>query len=150
MRKTKTLVSILLVSLFFSSCSKTLEDRLIGSWQLTSAWRQQLFGRDYFQTGYESGIFTFMENGEATYISTSDTLKGYWHADRYNEEYYNNGTGQWESRSLKYLQINLVNFQQNKRLEWEFDDFNFKNDWEKIKAQQFSLSYDRIYEFERK
>jgi hypothetical protein len=150
MRKTKTLVSILLVSLFFSSCSKTLEDRLIGSWQLNSAWRQQLFGRDYFQTGYESGIFTFMENGEATYISTSDTLNGYWHTDRYNEDYYNNSNGQWESRSLKYLQINLVNFQQNKRLEWEFDDFNFKNGWEKIKVQQFSLSYDRIYEFERR
>src|SRR5690606_549911 len=54
--------------------------------------------------------------------------------------YYNSVTDQWESRQMRRLRISLVNFQQNRRLEWEFDDFSFKNDWEKIKAEQYSLS----------
>lgn len=134
----------------FSSCSKNLEDRLIGSWELKRAWRQQLFGRDYFTTGYENGIFTFMENGDATYISTTDTLSGFWRADRYNSYYYNAGTGQTENRTMKYLRLSLINFQQNKRLEWEFDDFRFRDGWQEIRAEQYSLSNDRIYEFARK
>ncbi len=141
---------LLTLTLFYSSCSKSLEDRIIGSWQLESAWRQVFFGRDYFQTGYESGLFTFMVNGDATYVSSTDTLRGNWRSDRYNSNYYNGGTGQWETRSMKYLRISLVNFQQNRRLEWEFDDFSFRNNWSDIRAEQYSLSNDRVYEFERR
>ncbi len=141
-----TILSILL----FSSCSKNLEDRLIGSWEIKRAWRQQFFGRDYFNTGYENGVFTFKENGEATFISAADTLTGIWRADRYNRNYYNNNSGQYENRSMKYLRISLRNFQQNERLEWEFDDFRFKDSWQEIRAEQYSLSNDRIYEFGRK
>jgi hypothetical protein len=136
--------------LLLTSCSKSLEDRLVGTWELKRAWRQQLFGRDYFQTGYENGRFTFLENGDATYTSTTDTLKGFWRSDRYTNDYYNGSSGQWESRSMKYLRISLSNFQQNVRLEWEFDDFRFRDTWREIRAEQYSLSNDRIYEFERK
>lgn len=144
------LLSSLALSLFFSSCSKSLEDRLIGSWQLESSWRKQFLGRDYFQTGYESGIFTFMENGNASYVSSTDTLTGFWRSDRYNNRYFDNNTGQWEYRSMKYLRIDLVNFQQNTRIEWEFDDFSFRNTWQGIRAEQYSLSNDRVYEFRRR
>ena len=142
--------SFLFISLFFSSCSKSLEDRLIGSWQLKDSWRRQFIGRDYFQTGYENGTFTFLDNGNATYVSSTDTLNGFWRSDRYNNNYYNNSSSQWETRSMKYLRISLVNFQQNRRLEWEFDDFSFRNSWQGIRAEQYSLSNDRIYDFERK
>lgn len=146
----KYLLAILLVSsLFFSSCSKSFEARIIGSWQLEEAWRRQLLGRDYFQTGYESGIFTFMENGNATYTSGTDTMTGYWRSDRYNNNYYNSN-GEWETRSMKYLRISLANFQQNRRLEWEFDDFSFRNGWTGIRAEQYSLSNDRVYDFKRR
>ena len=142
--------SFLFISLFFSSCSKSLEDRLIGSWQLKDSWRRQFIGRDYFQTGYENGTFTFLDNGNATYVSSTDTLNGFWRSDRYNNNYYNNSSSQWETRSMKYLRISLVNFQQNRRLEWEFDDFSFRDNWQGIRAEQYSLSNDRIYDFERK
>jgi hypothetical protein len=148
MRKNLLLLS-LVISLFLSSCSKNLEDRLIGSWQLENAWRRELFGRDYFTTGYESGVFTFMENGDATYTSSTDTLKGFWRSDRYNKSYYNSN-GEWETRSMKNLRIDLVNFQQNRRLQWEFDDFSFRDTWQEIRAEQYSLSRDRVYEFERR
>jgi hypothetical protein len=148
--KKNLLTALLFATLFFTSCSKSLEDRIIGSWKLESAWRKVFLGRDYFQTGYESGLFTFKENGDAAYISSTDTLNGYWRSDRYSNSYYNNGTDQWETRSLKYLRISLINFQQNRRLEWEFDDFSFRNNWNEIRAEQYSLSNDRTYEFKRR
>jgi len=143
------LALLLVSSLFFSSCSKSFEDRIIGSWQLEGAWRRELFGRDYFQTGYESGIFTFMDNGNATYTSSTDTMTGYWRSDRYNNGYYNSN-GDWETRSMKYLRINLANFQQNRCLEWEFDDFSFRNNWTGIRTEQYSLSNDRVYDLKRR
>ncbi len=142
------LLLLLGFTLFFLSCSKSLEDRLIGSWKLENAWRKQLFGRDYFTTGYENGVFKLLENGEAIYASSTDTLKGFWRSDRHNLGYYNS-SGDWETRSMKYLRIDLVNFQQNRRLQWEFDDFSFRNNWNTIRAEIYSLSNDRIYEFER-
>ena len=148
MRK-NLLMPLLIITFFLSSCSKDLEERLVGSWQLKNAWRRELFGRDYFTTGYESGIFKFMENGDATYTSSTDTLKGFWRSDRYNNSYYNS-SGEWETRSMKYLRIDLVNFQQNRRLQWEFDDFSFRSTWTEIRAEQYSLSRDRVYEFEKR
>lgn len=125
-----------------------MEDRLIGSWKLKNAWRQQLFGRDYFTTGYENGVFKLLEKGEAIYASSTDTLKGFWRSDHHNLGYYNS-SGDWENRSMKYLRIDLVNFQQNRRLQWEFDDFSFRNNWNNIRAEIYSLSNDRVYEFKR-
>lgn len=145
----KHLLYLLPVFAILSSCSKSIEDRLIGSWKVDQAYRKVFLGRDYFQTGYEDGVFTFSENGDASYVSPTDTLTGSWRADRYSSGYYNS-SGNWESQSMRHLRINLVNFVRNKVLNWEFDDFNFRNTWQRIKADQFSLSNDRVYEFVRK
>ena len=51
---------------------------------------------------------------------------------------------------MNYLRIDLVNFQRNRRLNWEFDDFGFRNNWDVIRAEEYSLSRDRVYEFERR
>lgn len=148
MRKNLLLPLVLFV-LLFTSCSKNIEDRLAGNWRLEGAYRQQFFGRDYFTTGYENGIFTLLENGSATYISNADTMNGYWQADNYNSNFYNNNTGQWENRSMRYLRLYLQNFVQNKFIDWQFDDFKFKRNWGEIKAEQYSLRNDRVYEFVR-
>jgi hypothetical protein len=141
------LLPLLALMFLLNACSKTIEDRLTGKWKLTGAYKERLFNHDYFLTGYEGGVFTFLENGDASYISNTDTLNGTWSADNYSNYYYNNGSGKYETTSMRYLHIYLVNFTRNKFLNWEFDDFHFKNDWKKIKAQQFSLSNDRVYEF---
>jgi hypothetical protein len=140
----KNLLFLFPIIFIFSACSKTLEDRLIGQWRLNESYRQRIFDRDHFQTGYETGVFTLNENGTAMYTSTTDTLKGYWNADRYSG-YNNNGN----SETLRHLQLNLVNFNQNKFINWSFDDFNFRNNFDRIKAVQYSLSSDIIYEFVR-
>lgn len=145
-----TLLFLLSVSFLFFSCRKSIDDRVTGSWQLEEAWKRGLFGRDYFQTGYESGVFTLSENGNAVYIEGNDTLTGYWRSDRENRRYYNSGNGEWETRSMRYLRMNFVNFQQNRRIEWEFDDFNFRNNWRTIRAEQYWYSNDRVYEFRRR
>lgn len=139
----KHLLPLTITILFFSSCSKTYEDHLIGKWRLNDSYRQRLFDRDGFQTGYESGVFILNENGTATYTSTTDTLNGYWNADRYTS-YYDD-----ESRTYRHLQLNLVNFTQNKFINWSFDDFKYKDSRDRIKATQFSLSSEIIYEFVR-
>lgn len=143
----KYLLLLSLIILILSSCSKNYEDRLVGQWKLNETYRQRIFDRDHFQTGYENGVFTFNENGTASYTSTSDTLKGYWSADRYSRSSYNNGDQQ--TQTYRHLRLNLIDFPRNKFIDWDFDDFSFRNDFDRIKALQFSLSSDIIYEFVR-
>jgi hypothetical protein len=145
----RNLLLLLPVVLFIGSCSKSLEDRLVGNWRLDNSYKRVFLGRDYFQTGYENGIFTFYENGDAAYISATDTMNGTWRADNYSNNYYNYDSGNWENRGMRYLRIKLFNFTRNRFIDWEFDNFSFKSGWQKIKAEQYSLSNDRVYEFVR-
>lgn len=128
------------------SCGKQIEDHLIGEWKLDAAYKKELFGRDYFQTGYEDGIFTFFESGTATYVSTQDTLSGYWKSDFYTN-WRNDSDDDKGPVRLKYLEIYLANFSRNKIINWSFDNFDFKNNWKHLKAVEFSLGRDRYYEF---
>jgi len=145
--KKNILLPVTAIILFLSSCTKNIEDRLTGSWKLVASYRQRTFGRDHFTTGYEDGVFTLNENGSARYTSSTDTLTGNWYSDRYTNTYYNGND--YESKSMKYLRIQLVNFQRNEFLDWEFDDFIFRNNWRQIKADQYTLGSDRVYEFQR-
>ena len=143
---TKTILLISTCILFFS-CAKKIEERLIGEWKLDTAYKKDLFGRDYFQTGYESGRFTFYESGAAAYVNNTDTLSGYWKADYYSQSRYNSNTGNNDSELKKYLEVFLANFSRNKILSWKFDEFHFRNGWKCIRATEYSLGRDRVYEF---
>jgi hypothetical protein len=65
----RAFLPLLPIALFLSSCARTIEDHLIGEWKLDVSYRKEFFGRDYFQTGYEDGVFTFIESGRAIYIN---------------------------------------------------------------------------------
>jgi hypothetical protein len=142
---TRNLLLFFVLSLAFFSCTKHLDDRLAGTWKLDQAYKKELFGRDYFQTGYEDGLFTFFENGNAAYTDPQDTLSGYWRSDHWTR--YNAADD--ETEILKYLEIFLADFSRNKTINWRFDDFDFRNGWKCIRARQFSLGRDRVYEFIR-
>jgi hypothetical protein len=133
------LLCIVIISVVLSSCQKNFEDRLIGNWKLVSSYRQKTFDRDHFITGYESGVFTFNENGTARYVSGPDTLNGIWNTDRYS-------TGDGSYRELK---VELFNFLRNQYLFWEFDNFNFRDNRNEFRAREFSAGNDRVYEFRR-
>jgi hypothetical protein len=144
MRRTLLLISISVLLLF--SCGKKIQEHLIGEWKLDASYRKELFGRDYFQTGYEDGVFTFYESGAAAYTSSQDTLSGYWRSDFYTRWRYDNDEEE-ESDRLKYLEIYLADFNRNKVINWRFDNFNFKNNWKRIKAVEYTIGRDRYYEF---
>ncbi|TBR18260.1 MAG: hypothetical protein EPO57_07665 [Chitinophagaceae bacterium] len=126
------------------SCSKSLEDRLVGEWRLLRSYNKEPFGRDYFQTGFQEGKFKFNESGIATYYTSTDTLNGFWETDYYFKTGYNG-----ESEREKYLHLYLANFQRSQILYWKFDEFNFKENWKIIKAVDKKLGWDKHYEFER-
>lgn len=138
---------LLSVAVLFFSCSKKLDERLTGNWKLHASYKKGLFNRDYFQTGYEAGIFTFSENGSATFVDNIDTLSGYWRSDFYTRRQYDAADDDYDTKILKYLEIYLVNFNSNKIIHWKFDDFDFKNNRKRIKAVEFSLGRDRYFEF---
>lgn len=133
-----------------SSCSKDLEDRLVGNWKLKTAWKSQPSGTSELRTGYEQGLFHLENNGKASYTEGTDTLVGYWKAGKQNKGIYNNSEGHWESRNMQFLLLNMEDRQQTRRLEWRFDDFDLKNDGRIIRAVQYTLGYDRFYEFEKR
>ena len=138
---------IITIALIHFSCSKNIEDRLIGEWKLDVSYKKELFGRDYFTTGFENGIFRFYESGLASYIGINDTLSGYWKSDYYSRQNYNSSTGESESERLKYLEVFLANFQNSKILRWDFEEYDFRNNWKNIRAIEYTLGRDRYYEF---
>jgi len=143
---TRTLLLLGITTVFLLSCAKKIEEHIIGEWRLDVSYKKELFGRDYFQTGYEDGIFTFFESGSARYIQNQDTLSGYWRSDFYTRWQYD-ADEDHESDRLKYLEIYLADFNRNKIINWRFDNFNFKNSWKCLKAVEFSLGRDRYHEF---
>lgn len=70
---TRHLLLSAIIIIIAISCGKNIEDHLIGEWKVDVACKKELFGRDYLQTGYEDGTFTFFESGTATYLNSPDT-----------------------------------------------------------------------------
>ena len=130
--------------IFLTSCNKLIDERIQGDWRLDKSYKKDFLSRDYFQTGYEEGIFTFYENGTAGYTSLTDTLMGYWEAGFYTT-YNGNGDGKRE----KFLRINLVNYQTNRLFVLDLDEFHYKNGYHCIKGTEHSYGRDRVYEFVR-
>ncbi|MBI1343169.1 MAG: hypothetical protein GC171_09560 [Terrimonas sp.] len=143
----KNLRYLFLFPLLLMACRKQVEDRLIGQWRLDKSYKKDLFGRDYFQTGYEDGIFHFYESGAAGYTSNTDTLSGYWEAGFYSNGNFNAAAGQSGSHREKFLRINLVNFQTNKIFYLDLDEFHYRNNWNCIRGTEHTYGRDRIYEF---
>lgn len=145
MSRSLTLFTLVVFLLF--SCGKKIEEHLLDEWKLDASYKKGLFGRDYFQTGFEDGVFTFFESGSASYVSSFDTLSGYWKSDFYTKTRYDAADDDYDTKILKYLEVYLADFSSNKIINWKFDDFDFKNGWKRIKAVEFSIGRDRYYEF---
>lgn len=144
------LLLLLLLPLLFSGCGSWLynrEARLVGSWKLSGAAKLRFFNQDPISTGYEEGVFSFYDNGQARYSEGTLEMEGSWRL-----RYISNGGydryGNLNSYSRTLFTVHLVNFQSNKVLNLDFDDcrFNGKN---RFTAEYETFSYSYRYIFER-
>ena len=137
-------------SLVFTSCKKWgfPEDRIVGEWKLTQAVKQRFSGTQTFFTGYETGTFTFRENGTVVYNDATDTLNGNWNMRTENDGYYD-ANGNWQTRTNTILAMRLYNFSNNRMIDWTFDNFNFELSGNKLVGIMNSASYTYKYYFRR-
>lgn len=147
MKRYLLLLSILSVSLLGCNRWFNQEDRLLGSWKLAAAEKKRIFNRNPIETGYESGIFSFYDNGQARYTDGSLQMEGSWQL-RYISNPAYDINGNYSSNSRTVLTLNLVNFQSNKVLNLAFDECRFNNR-DRFIAEYETLSYQYRYIFER-
>lgn len=145
------LLCLLLISFFIlPACSKFLpsaEDKIEGDWRLAIAERTSLFNWKTINTGYETGKFTFVNNGSATYQDSLSVMKGNWRIRKIRDGYYDNA-GNFQDDTRRVLTINLYNFSDNRVINLEFDRFHF-NGRNRLVAEYLSPVYRYRYEFVR-
>lgn len=151
MRKNIAVITLAIVTGgILSSCSKSLENRLSGTWDLEVASKRLSAGTVPFTSGYENGIFHLDDNGQARYVEGTDTLTGYWRAGKHNKGIFSNDDGTWQARDMRFLLINVSNTLLHRSLEWRFDDIHLYNNGKSLRTEQFALGHDRVYEFKKR
>lgn len=124
------------------------EDHIIGEWKLTEAVKQRFSSTETILTGYETGIFTFYENGTVEYKDPTGTLNGNWNMRNDSDGYYD-VNGNWQTRTNTTLTMRLYNFSSNRIIDWVFDNFNFESSGNKLVGYMNSASYIYKYYFRR-
>lgn len=111
-------LTILLVFLC-CSCSKDFleryDKRIVGTWRITDVNRVGI-GGGYSNLPFQSGAFTFFDNGSLDYTNESGTLyKGTWDIDRrYTDDH-----------THYQLEVTAVDFAGQHILSETYDDMNF-------------------------
>jgi hypothetical protein len=150
------LLSLLLPTLVFSGCSKDFlkryEKRIEGTWNLTDVDRIG-FGGSISNVTFRDGRFTFSENGDLEYVSTSGQVyQGSWDIRRdwvsgqcYTDE---NGNYECDDRNVKSLHITAVDFT-NQDVRSEFFDEIIFTGTNRFKAYVYSGARSYVFRFRR-
>ena len=148
--KSKFYFAIFISSLtLLSSCKKWLpENRIVGNWTIFKAEKKYLFSSDRIVTGYESGVFTFNDNGTAAYVDPSIQMSGNW---RMTEEHdgYTDSEGKWHDNGRTTFTIRLYNFAANRVLDWYFTSIDFRSSGDKLIAFIDGPSFNYKYDFRK-
>lgn len=140
---------LLFISVLVSSCKKWLpENRVVGTWQLTDAEKRRFLSNQSFSTGYESGVFTFYDNGDATYRDAAGSMTGTWDMRQTNGGYYDQD-GNWQSQQRTDMMIKLYDFRSNRVLDWYFDYIDFRNSGSRFTGYINGASYNYRYHFRK-
>jgi len=148
--KSKFYLAIFVSSLIlFASCKKWLpENRIVGSWKLVEAEKRRFLSSDRIYTGYENGVFSFNDNGTASYSDTSIQMSGNWNMREEHNGYYDSD-GNWHDEARTVLTVRLYNFTANRVLDWYFDRIDFRSSGDKLFAFMDSPSYIYRYDFRK-
>ena len=144
------LLLFLIIPLLFSECGRWLynrEDRLVGNWKLVNASRLRSFHNKPISTGYEEGMFSFYDNGQARYSEGPLEMEGSWQLRSVSHGGYDIN-GNHSSNSSTVLSVHLVDFRSNKVLNLDFDDCWLKGR-DRFTAEYETFSYYYRYIFER-
>jgi hypothetical protein len=133
------------VSLLFflpAGCSKDLlksyDDRIIGTWQIIDIDRFGFSGSDNLPFA-ENGVFTFLENGQATYTYAGFTHTGSW--DIIRKDVY-------DDNPKRSLQISVIDFNSQVVLSDFFNDMRFTST-NRFNAFIYYGSRTYVYRFKR-
>lgn len=126
---------------------ETPEDRIEGTWVLERAERNNFFNWQDVYTGYENGDFTFYSNGDVVYRDNLGTLNGRWYMQTINDGYYDSNGNYQETRRTT-LSLRLYNFNNNRIIDWVFDDFSVNR--YRLTARYETPNYQYRYKFFRK
>jgi len=112
----------------FASCTKVgvivdIQPTITGSWVLTDAAQKDAYGWYTVNTGVENGVFTFYNNGQATYVENGSTLRGTWSMNTASSGYYDE-SGVYFTNSHQNLQIHVSNYKGDDVVDMAFDNVN--------------------------
>lgn len=140
---------VLSLVFLFSSCKKWLpENRVVGTWQLVDAEKRRAFCNQSFTTGYETGVFTFYDNGDATYRDAAVTMTGSWNM-RDIDGGYSDQDGNWQSQQRTDMLIKLYDFRSNRVLDWYFDYIDFRTSGNRLIGFVNGANYNYRYYFRK-
>lgn len=92
MKRTVRYLPLLFILFFAQSCAKAVIGPdippLSGSWVLTESSKSNGNGWHYFNTGLESGVFYFYNNGSAKYADGYSLMTGSWDIRTIGSGYY--------------------------------------------------------------
>lgn len=143
-------ISFLLFVVTISSCKKWLpENRIEGSWQLTELQKRRAFSNEIVSSGYENGIFTFLEDRTARYADNNGTMQGSWEIRSVSRS-YTDGEGNRQSETKNILWIRLYDFSSNRVIDWYFDRFDFRSSGDRLFAFMDGSGYDYRYCFNKR
>ncbi|HMG69288.1 MAG TPA: hypothetical protein VK588_16435 [Chitinophagaceae bacterium] len=135
-------ISILLIFILFTSCSKDIlkkyDNRIIGTWRITDVDRFGLGGNTN-NLPFSDGTFTFFENGNLTYVNASNvTFQGNWDITKKI----------LDDETLHSLKITAVDYTGMQSLSEFYDDMNFTGT-DHFKARIISGFHTYVTSFRR-
>jgi hypothetical protein len=140
---------ILLISTLLSSCKKWLpENRIVGNWKLIDIEKRRPFNNETLTSGYERGTFTFYENGTASFSDTSGSMNGNWNMRTEQHGYYDSD-GNWQTQNRTVLIVKMYNFNNNKVIDWYFDEVQFRSSGGRMQAFIEGANFRYCYNFRK-
>ena len=101
-----------------------------------------------FSTGYETGVFTFYDNGDATYRDAAGSMMGSWNMRDIDGGYYDQ-EGNWQSQRRTDMLIKLYDFRSNRILDWYFDYIDFRTSGNRLIGFVNGANYNYRYYFRK-
>ena len=151
MKRSLLLLSVFILLITSFGCRKIIgprEDRLEGNWQLKYIERKHLLNWKDVTNRYENGIFTFFDDGAASYRDDLGDMNGIWQIRTVSEGYYDED-GSWRNDSHFRFTLRLYNYADNRILDLEFDVFRWKGR-NRFVALYDTPTYTYRYDFRRR